>query len=961
MKRAVACAVLLACGSGSESPTPTPSPPKTLPKAPEPAAPAIVRHTGDTKATEVPTQGTVTGKATDKHGAYLAITVAGETPVPLHTEWIHVASNSGHAFAVPAAPNRILVHFANPSALPPERVELSWIVPDQDDWSGLRGGQRHTLVVEKAQGAPFDADLARSFHRAGAEWFAEHGRARNWSSLPFYAYASARFTYLADKLEPKGTTPPRRAPRTDLHELMDLYTGMTSVDEAMQTDRALLLPDDAGVANLPASAIKPLDLPAHPWDKLLAALPGKPQPVVEPLAKSVPDDFLYLHAHDLRRLVLMARALDERFAPIAAVIEQRGSSAEMVARLERELAVERTGLAETLGHLAAGGVALVASDPFFREGNDVSLLFLVKNETLLMRALDEFATRSKGTWSEVTLAGKPVALLTTPDGSVRRYQLRLGDVLVLSNSPGAVTRLIEVAAGKRPNLAASGDFRYFRALYPAKASDEDVFVFASDAFIAQAVSPRVKVLESRRLRARAELMAVNHAALLHGWIEGRRAVDANDLTRSQLGVVPPGVTFTAERGAASKMGTARRATPLLDLELGKVTAAERDAYARFRETYQTYWRGFIDPIGARLEIGEDGSIAFDARMMPLISGTEYDDIRRQVGDRRVGPPVAKGGAHFVLAVGDDAGLRREVDRLAHSIGPDDFGIGWLGDWVALGAADREGIWELALLSRELPELHPPAREGLGSRRQQERRLWPRLPFYAMAHVKSKVGLIATLTVLRKYIDSAAPGQLEWGPAGKYRGIDVVEVGAKPSSELIDDFGDVKLRYAIVGDVLVLALERQTFEHAVDMVLDKRVARESSDATAMQTAVTVDAAAGGPLHRTTLAFLEAVARDDARAAARQWEAITRGKVALEQAAWFLGETPGAAAGGAFTLDAAGAVEHSLYGSDGIPKLPAALPADSPLAKALVRLAGFDLGLAFEGKGDAQGLRTTGRLR
>ena len=176
--------------------------------------------------------------------------------------------------------------------------------------------------------------------------------------------------------------------------------------------------------------------------------------------------------------------------------------------------------------------------------------------------------------------------------------------------------------------------------------------------------------------------------------------------------MPPG-SPTPERGAASKW-VPRAGTPLLDLELGRSSPPSVNAYARFRETYQNYWRGFIDPIGARFKVGDDGAIAFDARMMPLIAGTDYDSIRRQVGERRVDPPRATTGAHLVLAVGDDAQLRREVDRLANSIGPDDFGIGWLGDWVAIGAADREGLWQLALLSRELPELAPSSPRARGA-------------------------------------------------------------------------------------------------------------------------------------------------------------------------------------------------------------------------------------------------------
>ena len=45
----------------------------------------------------------------------------------------------------------------------------------------------------------------------------------------------------------------------------------------------------------------------------------------------------------------------------------------------------------------------------------------------------------------------------------------------------------------------------------------------------------------------------------------------------------------------------------MDLNLEKVTPEEQGAYQRFADTYQTYWRGFIDPIGVQLTVTDDST------------------------------------------------------------------------------------------------------------------------------------------------------------------------------------------------------------------------------------------------------------------------------------------------------------------------------------------------------------------
>src|SRR5690606_27931915 len=162
--------------------------------------------------------------------------------------------------------------------------------------------------------------------------------------------------------------------------LMALYTGMTAVDEALQADRGLWFRGPQNTDTTPLSEIESVSLPAHPWAEMIAARGGDKAVVVEPLAAAVPQDVVYLHFRALRDLVGLSSDLDGWVSPVSQALEAKPGQSFMFDRYQLQLGIERSGLAEKLGHLAANGVAIVASDPFLREGTDVSVIFDVKSE-----------------------------------------------------------------------------------------------------------------------------------------------------------------------------------------------------------------------------------------------------------------------------------------------------------------------------------------------------------------------------------------------------------------------------------------------------------------------------------------------------------------------------------------------------------------------------------------------------
>ncbi len=973
-------------------------------KAPRPAidpdpGPQLSQQAGKAELRKLPDVAAQVTARTVKDGhTYLRAVLPGSYPPP------EVGGAGGERqvrFIVRGARHGVAV-IENPDGTPPHTIlvrlvgaepvadfELSfydtgsrWSVRETPGW--VRGTVRLTEVAT----AKPEPELAGKFFGALALFFERTGQIQWNRPRPFYSYAQGRARLLAEggkpeRLGPEPGGPPRRG---DIGDMMSLYTGMLSVEEALQADRGLLLRGaPTAEATVPLTAVEGVPLAAHPWADMLAKL-GK-TPAIEPLASRVPADALYVHFGDLRTAVKVLRDLDEWLTPLAQILDNRPGTNHLVQRYEEELMVERLGLAEKLGHLAAQGVAFVAGDPFFREGTDLSILFRVRDRNMLLAALNLYEDRAKGRHADLaestyTVGSHTVRLMATPDGTVRQHRLELDDVLILSNSRAAIERLVAVADGQRPALAAAGDFQYLRAVYPY-GPDEAGFAFVSDAFVAHAVSPRTKIGAARRMAAAADLAAVSDAALLFGWLEGRRPTGLDELQKSgflfaaeRTHADGSPIAFDPQRGASSaRYGRAAALTPLAELPLDKVTAAEESAYKAFRESYQNYWRRYLDPIAARITRSSDGqTLEVDARMLPLISGSDYDELINAVGNARVAPPTLRGALQWTLAVGRDAKLRGEIDRTFANFGQRDLSLGWLGDFVTIGALDRSGIWDLALLTDEIPENRGPRDHD----QAREFAVFGRAPVFVGAQVANPLGLAAALTALRTAVTTAAPGLVEWGEGGKHRDIPIVVVRGRSTRDAPAD--KLALFYTTVDNVLLASLDRPTLQVLMDAVLDGKAPRPVAAGDAAK-AGAPEAATGGVqaelrltldekeswLGRAILGLLEGQARSAAKTAFRDVEALTRGLPGLDPAGEafpaaalaYLGYEPQAVQGGSFALAKEGFPTLSRYGSEAEPVFPAVPIAEAPLTALVKALDTLALGLAFEGSGDTRGLHATFR--
>jgi len=672
-------------------------------------------------------------------------------------------------------------------------------------------------------------------------------------------------------------TAPRRDPN-ELARLMDTTTGMTSLQETLQTDRALLAAGDEP-ATVPLADLKPPSFKPHAWAAMTAAL-ARPVPS-EPLAAAAPAAFYYVRFRTLAHFIRLREELDAGIAPALAGMGEVADY-DLGPRYEAELGLRQGPLTKLLGPTVVDDLAVVGSDPYLREGSDLSIVFRVRArpafEAALAGTLAAFGAAHGGLKSStVDHQGTPITVTRSNDGVVRRHRATIGGFDIVSNSLTATRRIIDAAAGREPRLADEPDFRYMLARDAA--TPADVLAYLGDRFVGEVIGPRQKVLEARRQVALAELSRPGYAALLYGWLYGRVPASADEIVASGLlrrdELAHAGserIDWQPARAARSSWGAVGALTPLIDLPaVVKVTPSEKAAYDIFTAGYQSFWRTNIDPVAIRIALSPDGHgpLISDVRVLPIITGTEYADMLRTVGHARVELGAGGGGLRTAIGIGPDAQIRHELDHLLREmplVGA--LKVDWLGDWAMLGMDDTATPAARDAIRKEVTT-------GAGERSFRD---LIELPIYAGIEVRNMTAAVAFLAGARTVLEQAAPGAIQWREVGRER--DVPFVAVRAGSAGGDELRDLSLYYSFCKSALVLSLSESALRHRIDDCLDgkqpKTRAGKSAGAEGPQWIIDMDMRERGSLWWR----LAVMAAGGGAASSQRWsvgaaEAVLRG--------------------------------------------------------------------------------------
>jgi hypothetical protein len=420
--------------------------------------------------------------------------------------------------------------------------------------------------------------------------------------------------------------------------LYELTTGAEAITESLALRRVAGKAElDRGERLVRVSAIAGIDVPSHPWEKMLGG--KKPQP--EPLAELVPEDNYYLTVSSLHSFATALDLLERWGGNVMRSFVLHDRDHGLRQRYETQLCLRATELADAIPARLLRSAALTGHDLYLQDGSDLAILFDTTDAAAFVKAMEPYLARARKAFggeleeTSSTHGKTTISSLVTLRRELSLHRAVIGNVVVCSNSEKALHRILDTHTGTEKSLASALDFQYMRTVFARGEKEEDGFAFLSDAFVRQLVGPASRIKAKRRIEARSALTLASHAALAGAWQTGKLPVNHREMLAGALLDkdaldVPDGkpVVWDGDRGQAYSevYNTLAFTTPLVELPLDSVTLQERYDYDIFRRDYLRLWRRFFDPVGIRFKL-EDEQVRVETYILPLITSSRYNDLR----------------------------------------------------------------------------------------------------------------------------------------------------------------------------------------------------------------------------------------------------------------------------------------------------------------------------------------------
>jgi hypothetical protein len=776
--------------------------------------------------------------------------------------------------------------------------------------------------------------------------------------------------------------------RQEYQRLYELTTGAAALTESLQLERMLGQRRTEGPRDIDLAKVPGIDIAEHDWKKMM----GDKTPDPEPLAKLVPYDNYYLHFERFGKFVELGDFLEQWGTTASRAYEVQSTDHRLKKRYERQLCIKTSLLGRTLGPLAIKGLAFTGSDPYFREGTDVAVIFHVVNADLFKAGVEPYLREARAEFGDRLREGREqydgvsIETYVTPRREVSLHRATFDEFVVYANSGTGIRRILDARAGRIKPLADSLDFRYMRTIFKLSDGGEDGFLFLSDPFIRQVVGPATKIKEKRRLEGLTGLTMATNAALWHAWQTGRppatldAALATAALTPADLATPDqPAVTWDATKqlAAGDRYNTLHFATPLVEIPIDRISREEEQDYNRFRLEYLGLWRQYFDPVGMRFRI-RNGEVSVETFILPLVRSTQYAELRRTTGGGTVpidtSPPTAKTVAQLLMHLSPEQ--RTEIEKDAGSVdGRRTPALGWLGDWCVFRFDDSPMYAKLAALS-----------EGNGSemRNHIDEAIETvfQMPITLGVQIRYPLVFAAVLTALRTSVLNVLPDAVTWEPMEpEYKGAKIVRIRAtEQGANTIRNLGGARdearkdpflpaIYYALVDGVWYASLQEQPIKDMIDRAEagKKQPGGAAADSRQVNSALYVSPAAATAAKDFARGYLATEIHQRALANAPIWYAFQKagllagkeGEAARQAVLYrYLGYVPVSADGAAYVYDPrTDEMANTRHGSPRRPTPKPALDPDSPHARLLEMTHNIRADLRFR----EDGVHTTVTIR
>ena len=494
--------------------------------------------------------------------------------------------------------------------------------------------------------------------------------------------------------------------RNEMPSLASLLGGRAAAQETLQIQALRMggrgfgnksLSREVALANIPG-----VDVKSHPFAEMIK---GKTCAPIA-LANYVPRDRGFLYAAkpgcfaDLFGTESAFVARSSAFGPTA------GLDYRLLDRYTQDLGLTPAIRDMLLKNSSVLECALFVPDLFFADGTDITLIVRMDKSsplTQLLRPMLSLTASAKDGISSIPASKGNTAFWTVRDdlwfASTRRSEL--SNTLALHTAKG------------EGSLGTSDEFRYMLNKLPLTPNSR-AYIYLSDPFIRRLVGPEVKIAQTRRVAAQAQMEQLLAGALLRKLDQPEGKISSDKL--AGLGYIPAQSSancelkddFTVESAPFGSLG---RLKPLSAQELTQATPEEAAAYKAYIDSYSQFWRQYFDPIAMRLDCASDNQYTLATFILPLIDSTIYSAIRdwlpKEGRPSRVPefstPPVGV----FSLALSDEGWTKisRELSRLVENyigLSPEFYDL--LGPALHVAVTDANPVVRLG--GRDLASLFP---------------------------------------------------------------------------------------------------------------------------------------------------------------------------------------------------------------------------------------------------------------
>lgn len=467
----------------------------------------------------------------------------------------------------------------------------------------------------------------------------------------------------------------RQSTNNDIARQFDLFSGAAAIRGNLDL---FTLPDfkDGNARTVDIKSIKGITVAEVDWKALLAEVKT---PKLDPLAKYVPEDQHFVVFPSVQAALKMFEAVEKSgltalAAPIPMFFETMSGAEPMhVQRYSEQLGLTPEIFEKLAASPNVKTVAITGSDPYFKEGTDVAVLFETTDPASLLSLLGE--------------------------SSGRRIVEKITEkIVLLTNSPYQVKRIKStVKSGK--SLARLDEFRYFRDRYKVGDAEETAFVYLSDATIRRWCSPRWRIGQARRLMQQARIAEItadrlsklvyvdfNRSEIISPWHEDM--VVEPELQKEYR------YSLSLNGAEHAIYGTFSSLTPIAELPLNKVSVAEKEAYELWRDEYEATLRGVFDPICIRLTLDKT-SIKTDLTVLP-VKVTSIQEFGWMLEATEGGKLASAAKSYdvplqFIAALNTNAAFFQSISDFAKE-NDERFMPSWVGNYISL-YFDEDPFWD----------------------------------------------------------------------------------------------------------------------------------------------------------------------------------------------------------------------------------------------------------------------------